>query len=737
MSFTSGTSATGGSTNPQGTLGDVPPITFPGIASGIDYNAIIQKYTQATQQAEIPYQDQINNLNAANAEILKIQSLLQAVQDSLTPLSTLSTFQAFTATPSISGVATTTQITGQNAIPGTTTIESQTAATATTITNDSAANAILTAGNETTVALSNIGASVTPNNGTLPNGTPALNGTLTINGVQVSWNTSETLQAVLNSINGAGAGVQAQWNAATGAVSLFSTNGNPIALGSGSDLGNLVQVLHLDTAQDVTPPPTTLNGAVASGNNTLTLTSAAGLVAGESLILDQGNPTQETVTIQSVAGNVVTLTANTTQNHANLSTVTPEEYIAASSPVVGINQFATLGATGNAGFATPVTSGTFTINGVQITINAATQSVNDVLNLINSSTAGVSASFNPNTDHIVLTNNTPGNQNIILGSGTDTSNFLGVSGLNNSTGLHPTSTTGTQASVTYLASNGAPTTVYSSTNDFTSVIPGIDLKVTSSTATPYTVTVANDPTTAEKAIGAFVTAYNNAIQELNTATQPPQVQTSTSTSTGQNQSTQATKGGLLYKNFEVVNLKQELVQMVSGLIPTGSSSYNSLQSIGLKLDTATVTAGTTDSSDATNKTDDSSLNNLVSTSGRLTALDTTTFEAALAADPSAVQNLFTSSAGGFTQSFGTQLTLATGLPTYLSTGLADAVPTQGLLTTVEDSNQLSIDALTQQVNLINSEAVAQANELRAQFTASETEIAELQALQSQIAAIGH
>jgi len=737
MSFTSGTSATGGSTNPQGTLGDVPPITFPGIASGIDYNAIIQKYTQATQQAEIPYQDQINNLNAANAEILKIQSMLQAVQDTLTPLSALSTFQAFKATPSISGVATATQISGQNAIPGTYTIESQTAATATTITNDSAANAILTAGNETTVALSAIGASVTPNNGTNPDGTPALNGTLTINGVQVSWNTSETLQAVLNSINGAGAGVQAQWNAATGAVSLFSTNGSPIALGSGSDLGNLVQVLHLDTAQDVTPPPTTLNGAVASGNNTLTLTSAAGLVAGESLILDQGQPTQETVTIQSVAGNVVTLTANTTQNHANASSVTPEEYIAAASPVVGINQYASLSSAGNAGFATAVTSGTFTINGVQITINAATQSVNNVINLINSSTAGVSASFDSNTDHIVLTSNTPGNQNITVGSGTDTSNFLGVSGLDNSTGLNPTTTTGTQASLTYLAPNGAPTTVYSATNDFTSVIPGIDLKLTSSTATPYTINVANDATVAEKAIGTFVTAYNTAIQELNTATQPPQVQTSTSSTTGQAQSTKATKGGLLYKNFEVVNLKNELVQIVSGLLPSGSSSYNSLQSIGLTLDTSTVTAGTVDTTDATNKTDDSSLNNLVATSGRLVALDTTKFEAALAANPSAVQSLFTSTTGGFAQSFGTQLTLATGLPTFLSTGLADAVPAQGLLNTVEDSNQLSIDALTQQVNLINSEAVAQANELRAQFSASETQIAELQALQSQIAAIGH
>src|SRR5580693_6663126 len=203
MSFTGASSSTTGTgqTSPQGTLGDVPPVTFPGIASGIDYNAIIQKYTQATQAAEVPYQNQINNLTKANAEILRIQNLLGAVQDSLTSLSTLGTFQAFTATPSVAGVATATQIKGQNPVAGTYQILSQTAATSSQIVNDSAANATLTLAAEGTptatvppaTAISGIGASVTPSNGTLPNGQPAANGVITINGVQISWNTSESV----------------------------------------------------------------------------------------------------------------------------------------------------------------------------------------------------------------------------------------------------------------------------------------------------------------------------------------------------------------------------------------------------------------------------------------------------------------------------------------------------------------------------------------------------------------
>src|SRR5262249_46986786 len=46
----------------------------------------------------------------------------------------------------------------------------------------------------------------------------------------------------------------------------------------------------------------------------------------------------------------------------------------------------------NAGFKTTPTSGTFTINGTQITIDATNNTLDDVMNAINSSAAGVQAS---------------------------------------------------------------------------------------------------------------------------------------------------------------------------------------------------------------------------------------------------------------------------------------------------------------------------------------------------------
>ena len=89
---------------------------------------------------------------------------------------------------------------------------------------------------------------------------------------------------------------------------------------------------------------------------------------------------------------------------------------------------------GTAGFSTPVTAGTFTINGAQINI-ATTDSLQDVFTAITKATNGeVTASYDSTAgdssfDKITLTD-TKGN-NIVLGSAADTSNFLQAARLYN------------------------------------------------------------------------------------------------------------------------------------------------------------------------------------------------------------------------------------------------------------------------------------------------------------------
>ena len=85
----------------------------------------------------------------------------------------------------------------------------------------------------------------------------------------------------------------------------------------------------------------------------------------------------------------------------------------------------------SAGFANAVTPGTFTVNGEQITVET-TDTLQEVFDAISTATGGVvTASYDSTTDSISLASS----NEIVLGSATDTSNFLRVSKLfNNGTG---------------------------------------------------------------------------------------------------------------------------------------------------------------------------------------------------------------------------------------------------------------------------------------------------------------
>ena len=87
---------------------------------------------------------------------------------------------------------------------------------------------------------------------------------------------------------------------------------------------------------------------------------------------------------------------------------------------------------GSAAFSTPITAGTFTINGTQINI-ASTDTLQNVFDHIAAATNNaVTASYDSTTDTITLSST----GDIVLGSATDTSNFLQAAQLygNNETG---------------------------------------------------------------------------------------------------------------------------------------------------------------------------------------------------------------------------------------------------------------------------------------------------------------
>ncbi|MBV8424092.1 MAG: flagellar filament capping protein FliD [Candidatus Eremiobacteraeota bacterium] len=417
---------------------------------------------------------------------------------------------------------------------------------------------------------------------------------------------------------------------------------------------------------------------------------------------------------------------------ANYSAVT------SAAAVGGINPNVTLNAVNS---SVALNGGTtFTINGVGITIEPTTQNLQDVINTINSSNAGVIASWNTTLGQLQLVSKATGPQSIVLGAPGDTSNFLQVFGL--TTG-GATTQTGTQASVTYQTASGGSATIFSNSNQITNVIPGVTLQLLQTTATPYTVTVAQSNADLIKQINAFTTAYNAAVKEINSATAAPVVQTAqpgTPVQAGTTQSSITVPGGVLFNNSSVQELKDQLVNLVSGLVQTGSNSYNSFSSIGLKLDSsiAVLSSSSTsgNSSDSKDSTAGIQTQTFGGTSGQLTPLDATTLDSALAADPQAVQSIFTGSQGILAQ-LGTYLTFVTGTPTALGpTGsFLATVPDVSLLQSVESANSAQIDSINQQITQVNDLAIAQANQLRAQFNASETLIAQLQQEQASLSGL--
>jgi flagellar hook-associated protein 2 len=88
----------------------------------------------------------------------------------------------------------------------------------------------------------------------------------------------------------------------------------------------------------------------------------------------------------------------------------------------------------SAPFATPVTAGTFTVDGQQITI-ATSDTLQSVFDQISTATGGsVTASYSSQNDAITLSSSSA----ITLGSDTDTSNFLQVAKLSNDNETTPT-----------------------------------------------------------------------------------------------------------------------------------------------------------------------------------------------------------------------------------------------------------------------------------------------------------
>jgi flagellar hook-associated protein 2 len=307
-----------------------------------------------------------------------------------------------------------------------------------------------------------------------------------------------------------------------------------------------------------------------------------------------------------------------------------------------------------------------------VTVNGSNDTVAGIAAAINSATGnpGIEASVVTGTDgaHLVLTSSLTGASNTIQVSETD--GGIGLSDLTYGTGntanyTEPTGGTPQDAefSIAGVAYTSASNTVTDALSGVTLSLTGTTTTTTSGTTTdtPATLTVATNTSSIVTNIQAFVSAYNTMQSSL--------------ASLGSYSSTTDTAGAMM-GNPLLLGIQNELNSALYSIVDTGSSTYNSLASIGI----------TTNS--------DGSL-----------SLNQATLSTALSSDYSAVSQLFSGTSGVAT-SLNSQITSDLGAGGPISTTSQTLVQQENSLTEQSDQLQQQMNALsaslTQQYSSLNT-----------------------------------
>ena len=216
-----------------------------------------------------------------------------------------------------------------------------------------------------------------------------------------------------------------------------------------------------------------------------------------------------------------------------------------------------------------------------------------------------------------------------------------------------------------------------STNQIAGVIPGVTLALTNKTSSAATVSVGSDPTAVANKVSAFVTAYNKVITSIHTAS---------------GYGTTAASNSTLAGDSALRTITDRLAAIAGGVEGTGS--FQTLGDVGISL------------------AKDGTLN-----------LDDVKLGQAITADPTSVTSLFARATGAAKGGAMTDMD-------QTITSLMDA--TNGVLSNREDTINKKIQDLNDQETREQDRLTAYEDQLRTQFTAMDSAMAENKTLLSEI-----
>ena len=491
----------------------------------------------------------------------------------------------------------------------------------------------------------------------------------------VDLSSASTLSDVINALNGAGLGLTASVNAAGDGIQVKDTTGQAASNLIIADVGGGTTAADLHIATN--SASTSVNSGdlslqYISGNTALSsLNGGAGIQAGAFQLTDSKG---KSATIDLSGSNINTvgdvLTAINTSGigvHATINTTGDGILLADTAGGSGTLQVNDLGGGTAASLNLTGSAVGGKIDGAfryTVTVGA-----NDSLSTLQQDFINAKA---PVTTNIINDGSATQPYHIMIGSLQS-----GLAGKllvdTGSTGLSlSTLTPATNALIQVGSGSGSNLLFTSSTNTFSNILPGLTVNVTGTSTTPVTITVGQDSSALVSAVQSFANDFNTV---SNTISQDDSYNTSTNT------------GSVLFANSALEQVSNSILNALTATYGSGSDKTRSLLQMGV------------------------TLNN-----GQL-RVDSTALQAAIAADPTGVQDFLGNA--------------KTGMATQLANALQNfSAPATGLVAQQVNNLGQEISDQQTQITFLNTEIAAKTSQLQAEFNNMETSLASIQSQSS-------
>ena len=258
-------------------------------------------------------------------------------------------------------------------------------------------------------------------------------GSFKVNGTTIAVNANDTINTVIARINGSGAGVTASLSGDK--ITLVTNSNSDQDIKLENDTSNFLKATQLDGASTAKGDLRDDDRLLKDTSRFSSVNSGSFKINGVTISINKDTDTLNTVLAKiNSSGAGVTASFNSSTNKIELvSTSNSEDLITVSNDTTGFLTRANLSTTntvrGNirddrqilsktTQFAS-VTTGSFTLNGVSISVNKDTDTLASIIDRVNNAGAGVTASYDAATDKLVFT---PSGATLTLAN--DTSGFL-------------------------------------------------------------------------------------------------------------------------------------------------------------------------------------------------------------------------------------------------------------------------------------------------------------------------